>query len=132
MESFAFALCTLLAPNIPGLTFGPGDSNVKVGELVRGIDGVFVVEGASPEPDRYTAVEYHTPDFWAVFKNAKVASDYLRAIYDYLHQKHHYNTDSYTVHFSYCAGQILDLDRDGEGRKMLKLSVAFIITGLIS
>lgn len=132
MNPFIVDLCTYLAPNIPGLTFGDGNTNFKAGELIRGMDGIFAVDAPSAEPDRYTAVTQRTIDFWAVFRNTETAYNYLLQIYDFLHQKHHYNTTSYTVHFSFAGGQVQDLDRDAEGRKLLKLSVVFIVTGLIS
>ena len=118
-------ICELIRDNL-GFTFASGDSYLKIGELTRGTNGVFAISSPSPLPDLYTPIEEEIIDFLAVNTNTKQAYLDLQRIYDFFHQKNHYETDNYYIYFSNSMSQIDDLDRDSEGRKLLKLSVRYI------
>lgn len=106
--------------------------NLMVGEIVRDSNGVYLQSEPSPEPDRYTPLEKHVISFNARNTDPVQAYEDLRYIYNLLDRRRHYQTTNYDVHYSIPQGQILDLDRDGNGGKLLKLSVLFINTTLIS
>lgn len=133
MTPFIKQICDYLAANSDGaLQFGDGNKNLKIGELIRGQEGVFALSVPSLAPDMETPVETHQIDFWASNTETPLAREHLELIYNLFHQNHHYNLNSYHVYFSYASGQIEDLDRDGEGRKLLRLGIVFIIISLIS
>ena len=128
---FIDEICTLVANNIAGFTYGTGTANLKVGDLTENVNGVFAKDSPAPDPDRYTPVFYHQIDFWAKNVSTESAYNQLQSIYDYLHQKEAYTLSNYYVFQSF-SSSIQDLDRDGEGRKLLKITVLFIIRNLIS
>src|SRR3989304_922837 len=99
-DPFVEEICTYLGEQLDDFTFGSGNTNLKVGELVRNIDGVFAVTRPSPVPEVYTNVEYHLIDFVAVNKSTPDAFNHIHAIYNLLHRAYAYNTDNYLVHFS--------------------------------
>lgn len=132
MRSFVNDICDYLASHISYFSFDAPDSNLYSGELIRGINGVFAVDMSAEEPNRESALEYRTIEYWAVNTNSIECYERLLAIYNLFHEQHHYNTDSYTVHFSHAASNILDMDRDSENRKMMKVSVRYLVTTIIS
>lgn len=130
---FVEDICTYLAANSSGrFNFASGSSNLKIGELVHGDNGVYAIAVGGAQPDEYTAIEYHTIDFWAQNNNSRAAMDDLRTIYALFHQAHHFQTTNYYVHFCQAVSQPTDLDRSGEGSKLARLSVIFTVMSLIS
>lgn len=127
-------ICQYLADNTGGrFSFGSGTTNnLKLGELVRGVDGVFAVQTATNPPDHYTPIYDYTIDFWAVNRNAQTGYDDLQYIFELFHQNINMTTASFQIYFAYCVSQIEDMDRDSEGRKLWKLTVTFITRNLIS
>ena len=124
---FIKEVCQYLADNSGGrFTFGSGTNNLKMGELTRGIDGVFAVQVSGVTPDLSTPIFTTQLDFWATNRNAATAYDDLQYIYQLFHQNISVTTTSYDTYFSYALGQIDDMDRDLEGRKIFKLSILFI------
>lgn len=133
MKPFIEEICEYLADESDGsLTFGDGSSNLKIGELVRGSNGVFAVSSPAPEPDRYTPVSYEQIDFWARYSSTEDCYLILKTIYDLFHQNHHYETDNFHIFFSNATSKPEDLDRDLEGGKLMRLSILFIVRPLIS
>lgn len=132
LKPFVNEICKYIADNLADFTFGSGSSNLMVGELIRGQEGAFAKEQPSPELDSYVPIEEHVIDFWVVNKKSDVAFDQILQIKNLLHQAIEYDTNSYHIYFSKAMSQPNDMDRDGEGRKMVKLSVLFIIMNLIS
>lgn len=106
--------------------------NLGRGELKRDVDGVYLQQAPSPEPDMETLVEYHAIDFYAVNKSSDVAKEDMQYIYLLFHRKVHYVLESYDVYLSYATSQPVDLGRDAQGRKVLRISVVFISGNLIS
>lgn len=125
---FVKEICQYLADNSSGrFTFGAGTSNnLKLGELVRGQEGVYAMESPSELPDMYTPVITYTVDFWSVNQNAGTAHEDLQYIFQLFHQNDNITTPSFYSYFAYALNTIVDMDRDGEGRKMFKLTVVFI------
>lgn len=128
MRIFVEEIADLISDNTT-LTLG---TDLMVGELSRGTEGVFLTTGSTVEPDRYLPVFEETIDFWAVYKRSDEGYTMLKTLYFYLHRKEHYLLDSYKVYYSHALGQIQDFDRDAEGRKLWKLSVSFTCLQLIS
>lgn len=102
-------------------------TDLFVGEIKRGTNGVFAVAAPSEQPDKETGIIYQSIDFWARNDDTASAFDHLSTIYNFFDRRHHYSTDHYYVHFSHCEGQIEDMDKDAENAKLLKLSVRFIL-----
>jgi len=125
---FIKEICQYLADNSGGrFTFGSGASNnLKLGELVRGVEGVYAIESASEPPDMYTPIVTYTVDFWAINSNARTAHEDLEYIFQLFHQNDNITTPSFYSYFAYAPNVILDMDRDGESRKMFKLTIVFI------
>lgn len=125
---FIKELCQYIEDKSEGrFSFGSGDTNnLKMGELVRGIDGVFVVQAGSPTPNIHDPIVSYQLDFWAVNSNAGTAYDDLTYIYQMFHQNISITTPSYEAYFSYALGQIEDMDRNSESRKMFRLPILFI------
>lgn len=130
---FIDEMCGYLRDNSSGrFNYGSGDSKLVIGEILTGRNGVFVVQDPSDEPDRYTDVEYYDASFWAVNSSSSEALNDLRAIYQVFQQMHSKTFTSWYVYFSHVSGNIEDMDRDAENRKVYRLSVRFIIRSLIS
>ena len=130
---FVKEICQLLATNSSGrFTFGSGNTNLKIGEIIRNVDGVYAIPVPTIAPDKETEVEYYQIDFWRRCKDSATGYDDLQFIQRYFHQKKHYETDNYQVYLSLATSQIQDLDRDAEGGKLLRTSIFFITRYLIS
>jgi hypothetical protein len=107
-------------------------SSLFLGDLPYDTEGVEIVQSASPLPDMETPIEYRQLDFVARYKKTNTAIEKLSKIYSFLHQNAHYYTNTYVIHFSHATGNIEDIDRDIEGRKLMRISILFIINSLIS
>ena len=129
---FIKEICQYLADNSGGrFTFGSGTNNLKLGELTRGVNGVFAVETPVEPPDHYLPIVTYSIDFWAVNANAATAHDDLEYIFQLFHQNINIDTPSYHSYYSYAPSLIQDMDRDGEGRKIFKLSITFISRNIL-
>lgn len=128
MRIFAEELAQYLEDNT-SLVVG---TNLMIGELLRGVEGVFLTTSSGSEPDRYLPTFNETIDFWSIYKDSEDGYNILKTIYFLLHRGEHYNLTSYHVYYSNALGQIGDFDRDAEGRKIWKLTVDFTCLQLIS
>ena len=128
MRIFAEELAQYLEDNT-SLVVG---TNLMIGELLRGVEGVFLTISSGSEPDRYLPTFNETIDFWSIYKDSEDGYNILKTLYFLLHRGEHYNLTSYHVYYSNALGQIADFDRDAEGRKIWKLTVDFTILQLIS
>jgi hypothetical protein len=107
-----------------GLTVG---TNLFVGELGQEFENaVVMVTTPSARPDNELDTEYQVIDFYSRYSNSEAGYNMLREIYDYLHRATHYELANYNVYLSEALGQIDDLDRDAQKRKIWKLSINFI------
>lgn len=129
-EIFISELCQYIADNVPGFTFGDGNTNFKVGELVRDVNGVFAINAPSSAPDQYTPIRQTQIDFWAQNKSSVDAYNHMTLILNLLHRMHHYQTDNFEIYFSYAVGDIEDQDRNIEGCKLYRLGINFIIRNI--
>jgi len=105
--------------------FSSGDSTLKIGEQIRGENGLYILSGNSPEPESYYPYQYYVIDFFATNDKASDAYSDIQTIYDLFDRKVHFTTNTYRIDFAKPTGQAIDFDRDGENRKLLKLSVLF-------
>ncbi len=128
MRIFAEELAQYLEDNT-SLVVG---TNLMIGELLRGVEGVFLTTSSGSEPDRYLPTFNETIDFWSIYKDSEDGYNILKTLYFLLHRREHYNLTSYHVYYSNALGQIADFDRDAEGRKIWKLTVDFTSLQLIS
>lgn len=132
-KQFIQQICEYLADDSDRFTYGSGtDKNLKVGDLTSDVDGVRAIATPAAAPEREIPVEFYNVDFWAVNRNTNTAMLDLREIFDLFHQKADYQLDDFLVEFSEAVGVIEDLDRDGQNRKLLRLSLKFTTINLIS
>lgn len=101
-------------------------SDIWIGEIERNTAGVYVVFDQGGTPDFYTGVEEYEADFWALTRNTSDGYENLGIIYDFFHQRAHYDTVSYHIYFTNAQGQIADMDRDAEGNKLLRLRIRWV------
>lgn len=121
--SFIDDLADHIETNIPSVF---NSSNLKIGELVRLQYGVYMIANTSPQPDMYTGIEEYEIDFWVRDPNSSQAWDYLEELYNFYHQKAHYEIGAYHIYFTNAQSQIIDMDRDAEGNKLLRLPIRWI------
>ena len=111
------------------LTFGDGNSDLKLQELPRDVDGVYAIDSPAPEPDRETPWRYATVTFWARYRNSATCYEKLNEIYDIIERNYQYEvgTDTkYLVAFSHCITGIENQDRDQENGGLYSLATYFI------
>lgn len=120
METLIEALAQFIEDNT-SLEVG---STLMIGEMIRGTDGVFIVEGVSDPPDVYqTSLEYHSIDFWSQNKAWKNAWSDLNEIYELLHTQSNIQIGDWYVWLTKAISQLADLDRNVEGQKQYKFTV---------
>jgi len=92
--------------------------------------GIILTTGGNESQDMYQGLRYETIDFWV--RNASYEAGYQQArdIIDLLHRLSNWETTNYHVFFSHALGGVEDLDRDGEGKKIFKVSIRFIFRNL--
>lgn len=130
---FVQELCQYLADNTGGhFTFGVGDTNLKVGEVLPGTKGVYAVTVASPPPDPINPMQYYEIDFWSVNPSSNLGYVDLQYVYDLFHGAIAFSIGSYLVFSAEATSQIEDMDRDSEGRKLWRLGIYCTARNLIS
>ena len=80
----------------------------------------------SPDPDKAIPYYVQVIDISARFSQYEAGYNKLKAIFDLLHRKYHYEMNDKHVYLSYAMGMPVDNDRDSERRHLLQLTVAFI------
>lgn len=119
----------------------PGNRTIFTGELpektrnLAGVDvpiteAIWLVEAPSPPPHDYVDTEYTVLDFWAISPKTARAHALLELVYNNFHRRYGYATANWTIYFSRALGSIVDVDRDRDGGKLLRLSVQFICRNL--
>lgn len=108
------------------------NTNLLIGEIQREKNAVYAVQAPGEEPNKYVPTESLIIDFWSVDPDSEIAYDRLREIKNLLHRRSHYLTSSYRIDFSNALGNIEDMDRDGENRKMWRLTMRFVTLVLVS
>lgn len=132
-DHFTKQICEYLAANTGGVfTFGTGNTNLEIGDITKGTNGVYVAEAPTPPPDPYTATDYFTIDFMSIDQSSQTAYEKAQYVYELFHQNHHWTTSSYLVYFSKALGQIEDMDRNSENQKMYRVTILFTTRSLIS
>lgn len=122
-------------------TATPSQRTIWVGEMPETVtdpDGtitpvtsaLWLVEAISPPPHHYIDTEYPVIDFWAMNPHTDQAHALLEQVYSNFHRRYHYQTANWHIAFSSALGNIIDVDRDRESGKLLRLSVQFICRNL--
>lgn len=122
--NFVKDITTYLGDSSGRFTLG---TDLTIGEIKEASNGIYARVTPSIEPDRYTGIEYHTIDFIAVNKSYAVAEEDLYEVYKVFDRNINFTAGEYHVFYSHALGQVSDFGRDTEGRKMLRLSVLFIV-----
>ena len=109
----------------------PSTRTIFVGELVEDAEeAIWLIEAPSPPPHSYVDTEYTVIDFWARSPHTDRAHALLELVYNNFNRRYGYQTANWTIYFSHALGSIIDVDRDREGGKLLRLSVQFICRNL--
>ena len=112
-------------------TSDPTLRNLFVGEFPQAVvEGVYILEVASPPPHEYIDTEYIVLDFWSRSPHTDRAHNLLDQVQSYFHRRYDYSTANYKIYFSRALGSIVDVDRDAENGKLFRLSVQFICRNL--
>lgn len=102
-------------------------TDLFMGELpLNKQDCIAAVSAPSAAPKMSFDVYEQTVDFWSRYKNSDEAYTQLEAVQTAYHRKAAYTIGDTYVYFSHSLGAIEDMDRDGERKKLYKLSVRFI------
>lgn len=94
------------------------------------VKGLLIVQSPSPPPHQYVDTEYTVLDFWAVNPSTPEAKQKMRDIHNLFHRRANWSTPNWYIYFSQSLGSPIDVDRDLEGGKLLRLSVQFICRNL--
>lgn len=119
----------------------PGNRTIFTGELPESVknlagddvpitEALWIVESPSPPPHTYIDTEYTVLDFWAISPKTDRAHALLELVFNNYNRRYHYETANWHIAFSHALGSIIDVDRDREGGKLLRLSVQFICRNL--
>lgn len=112
-------------------TSDPTARNIFVGDLPQDvIEGIFIVQSPSPPPHQYVDTEYTVLDVWVRAPHSDRAYNLIQSIYDTYQRRANWETTNWHVYLSHALGSYVDLDRDLEGGKMLRLSIQFICRNL--
>lgn len=119
-----------LADFLDANDLGTVGEDLFVGELPQEPDECLsLVYAPSGKPD--TSIKYYDQliDIWGRYKNYEAGFAKLRAIMDFLHQKHHYEIshggEDFYIYISYSQGLIDDFDRDAQRRHLFKVTIGF-------
>lgn len=97
-----------------------GDAPSSVGECV------WIVGEPSPPPNPSIGYFEQFVSFWARYKSTRDAKENLKTIFDLLHRKVSYKTESAHIYLSAANTMIEDMDRDIEDRKLMRIGFRFI------
>lgn len=108
---------------------GPEASRtIYAGELPQEvITGLMIIEAPSPPPHKYVDTEYPILDFWARSASTVDAKALMRKVFDLYHRRYSFYTDNWYIEWSQALGNIVDVDRDRNSGKLLRLSVQFFV-----
>lgn len=88
-------------------------------------DAVQIVAVASPSPHIDVDTEYQHIELWSRYSSSSEGYDILRQLYELFHQAHHYEMGQTSVWLSEAMGQIDDLGRDSQNRKLWMVGIKF-------
>ena len=112
---------------------GTVGTDIFNGELPQDVTkGFFIVPSAGPAPEKYIDHEYIVIDFWYRSPYTGEAKAKMRELYNKFHRNYHYDTSNWHIFFSEALSGVQDFDRDGEGGKLLRLSIQFICRNINS
>jgi hypothetical protein len=120
-----------IAQKCQDFQIGIMNQSIFVGELPESAkEAIWIIEAPSPPPHTYVDTEYPVLDFWARSPNTEQAHALLELVFNNFHRRYGYETRNWHIYFSKALGSIVDVDRDNEGGKLLRLSVQFICRNL--
>lgn len=115
-------------------TFSPADPanrNIFIGQFPQDVqEGILLLPVNSPNPHQYIDTEYPIIDFWARAPHTDRATALLRSVYNAYHRNGGFSTTNWRIYFSQSLGTIVDVDRDAESGKLMRLSVQFLCRNL--
>lgn len=112
-------------------TSNPDARTIFWGEMpATVVEGLLLVDSPSPAPEYYIDTEYLVIDFWAKSPNSDRAKALLRDIFNAYNRRYNWDTTNWHIYFSKALGSIVDVDRDRQGGKLVRLSVQFICRNL--
>lgn len=112
-------------------TSDPEQRTIFVGNMPPEVtEGIMLVMVNSPSPERYIDTEYQLIDVWVKSPKTDRAFDIIREIYNAYNRRYNWGTDSWHVYFSDSIGSTYDASRNGEGSKLLRLSLQFMCRNL--
>lgn len=132
MRALSREIANLLEANGLGSINGTEAARtIWVGELPQApVQGIILIESPSPPPHQYIDTQYTIIDIWVRHPNYPIAYELIQGVYNQLHRRYAYTAGRWYVSFSQALGGIVDVDRDIEGGKLLRLSVQFICRNL--
>lgn len=112
-------------------TSNPDNRTIFYGEMPDdAVEGLLLIQVPSPPPHQYIDTEYPVIDIWAKSPKTDRAYNLLRQVYNTYHRRYDWQTDNWHIYFSQALGNIVDVDRDRESGKLLRLSIQFISRNL--
>jgi hypothetical protein len=117
-------LATYLASN----SFGTLGLNLFYGDLPESAasDSMWVIKGVSPKPRIELDAGDQFIDVWVRGRTSDDAQALLQGVISAIHRKEHWDLPSYHIYFSRLNGEIQDMDRDVNRRKLYMASFAFL------
>lgn len=113
------------------MTSNPDNRTIFTGEIPDSIpEAIMLVPVPSPPPHQYIDTEYPIIDFWARSPHSDRARALLRSIFETYHRRAGWGTANWHIYFSQALGNIVDVERDANASKLVRLSVQFYCRNL--
>jgi hypothetical protein len=113
------------------ITSDPDSRTIWAGEMpADAVEALMLINVDSPPPHQYVDTEYPIIDFWYRSPYTERANEMMRLIQNTFHRRENWTTDNYHIYLSQALGSPVDVDRDNEGGKLLRLSIQFISRNL--
>lgn len=104
----------------------PG-TDLFIGEFPPDGDNMVMVFAAGGDvPDMYVDTKYATIDIWVRDRNSDGGYTRLLGIFNILQRMQNVKLTQYYVYFLHAMTDILDMDRDAQGRKLYKITFRVI------
>lgn len=98
-------------------------TDLFVGQMIPQPDNVVMMyAGGGQEQDMYLDTNYQLIDIWTRDRHSDVGYDRLLRIFELLHRLGNVQLGRYYLYFLHATSNILDMDRDAQGRKLHKIT----------
>lgn len=102
---------------------GTVGTDIKVGEVPADPANVlWLVPSVSFDPDMYLVTQDLAFEIWGRNQSTKTGQDKMDSVVRFLHRQHHLTLGDYYVYLILATGNVEDLDRDTERRKLHKVN----------